>query len=233
MPLRACKALAAGEAVNGAKRQYSRQTQGQRHLRRYRWSSSILLAFAAALAASFGSSTIRCSAAFVEIRTGRRWAVLATAQSLAWFGRPALASEKDDLAVIRAARDTIAECLGKYSDLKSSRVPDDVRRYLGTVGSGSPLYPGPGKSGKLATAYKSLAAASGDTEILELADELTRHLAEADNIVYSANFVDDSGMQGSIKCKGGSCVPVYFDDAEVELKLALKGFDALLKAVGT
>lgn len=223
MSIQACKVLSTREAVSGAKRHIAR-------LRRYRW---ILHAFLVLATASVVSPTSRRTTCFLEISAGRRRAALVTAQTLSWLSRPAVASEKDDLAVVKAARDTIAGCLEKYSDLKSSRVPDDVRRYLGSVGDSSPFYPGPGKPGKLATAYKSLAAATGDTEILELADELTRHLTEADYTMYSANFVDDSGMQGSRKCKGGSCVPVYFDDAEAQLKLGLKGFDALLKAVGT
>lgn len=136
------------------------------------------------------------------------------------------------LSVIQRCRTTVVDLLENYADIQK-RGGDGVRRYLGTVGTTSPLSPGPGMPGPLQAAYKALAEDTGETEILELADEVSRHLREADSLAYSSNFANFSAMNGSQRCNGGDCTAVFLKDAKEQVQEGLRALDKLLEATVT
>lgn len=172
------------------------------------------------------------SSTFVDRRRQAAMAIV-----LGLFGQeslPAIADVGDAKKLVLNARTSVAECLENYQTFKNNKLPEEgfknLRRYLGTVGTESPLFPGPGKSGPLEAAYRGLAEASGDSAIAEISEELTGHLRKADDIASSAF----RGRSRRCKDRNGAiidCVPVFFDDTLVELKQALQGFDALLQVI--
>mmetsp|Transcript_77201 Transcript_77201/g.136236 ORF Transcript_77201/g.136236 Transcript_77201/m.136236 type:complete len:227 (+) Transcript_77201:51-731(+) len=169
---------------------------------------------------------------------GRRQGAIALAVGL--DPSPALASSS---GIVRAARASISDCLKNFDDIKSDRASikgnvgntmkgfDTVRRYLGTVGEDSPFAPGPGKPGKLESAYRALAEESGDPSVLELAEEITSHLLRADAAANAAT------RGRSRRCEGGdgktdACIPKFFEEIRTELAAGLRGFDSLIAVLG-
>eukprot|EP00931_Biecheleriopsis_adriatica_P012005 TRINITY_DN113105_c0_g1_i1.p1 TRINITY_DN113105_c0_g1~~TRINITY_DN113105_c0_g1_i1.p1 ORF type:complete len:247 (-),score=50.82 TRINITY_DN113105_c0_g1_i1:92-793(-) len=188
-----------------------------------------------------GKSSLGAETPIWSSAVGRRPAI--SVVSLLVSGRPAAAAA-NSLDTVRAARAVISDTLKNYDvEIKGNKGSlkgnvgvtlkgfDTVRRYLGTVGDESPFSPGPGQPGKLEAAYRSLAEESGDPSVLEITEDITSHLIRADTTANSAT------RGRSRSCKGGdgksdACIPVFFEEIRTELQASLRGFDALLKAVG-
>lgn len=94
---------------------------------------------------------------------------------------------------------------------------DNVRRYLGTVGTSSGLF-GIGK------VMSTLADGSEDfVEYTEISDEVLKSIQQADGSAYMAIFVTTSTSQ--------TPPSKYFGDAKIELKRCIKALDELAALV--
>jgi hypothetical protein len=86
------------------------------------------------------------------------------------------------------ARKTLDYLIVHYDDI-SKEGGDNVRRYLGTVGTTSPMY-------GITKVVKELQEESNDAiEFIENASEFDYYLRAADTAVYSANFVEYSAAK--------------------------------------
>lgn len=86
------------------------------------------------------------------------------------------------------ARKTLDYLIIHYDDI-SKEGGDNVRRYLGTVGTTSPMY-------GITKVLKELQDESNDAiEFIENASEFDYYLRAADTAVYSANFVEYSAAK--------------------------------------
>lgn len=117
----------------------------------------------------------------------------------------------------RAGRATVDYLLKNYDEICNGG-GDNVRRYLGTVGTTSGLF-------GISKAMKTLAEKADDiVEYTELSREIEQCIEQADGSAYMAIFVTTST----------SYTPPskYFDDAKIEVKRLAKAMDELAAMVG-
>ncbi len=117
----------------------------------------------------------------------------------------------------RAGRATVDYLLKNYDEICDGG-GDNVRRYLGTVGTTSGLF-------GISKAMKTLAEKADDiVEYTELSREIEQCIEQADGSAYMAIFVTTST----------SYTPPakYFSDAKVEVKRLAKEMDELAAMVG-
>ena len=93
------------------------------------------------------------------------------------------------LARFTSSRETLDSLLSQYPAI-SAKGGDEIRRYLGTVGTASPLL-------GIRTTLKVLQDSADDiVEYTEAMDDFDRHLASADQEAYSSMFVEFSAAKG-------------------------------------
>ena len=117
----------------------------------------------------------------------------------------------------RAGRATVDYLLKNYDEICNGG-GDNVRRYLGTVGTTSGLF-------GISKAMKTLAEKADDiVEYTELSREIEQCIEQADGSAYMAIFVTTST----------SYTPPakYFGDAKIEVKRLAKAMDELAAMVG-
>lgn len=117
----------------------------------------------------------------------------------------------------RAGRATVDYLLKNYDEICNGG-GDNVRRYLGTVGTTSGLF-------GISKAMKTLAENADDiVEYTELSREIEQCIEQADGSAYMAIFVTTST----------SYTPPakYFSDAKIEVKRLAKAMDELAAMVG-
>ena len=117
----------------------------------------------------------------------------------------------------RAGRATVDYLLKNYDEICNGG-GDNVRRYLGTVGTTSGLF-------GISKAMKTLAEKADDiVEYTELSREIEQCIEQADGSAYMAIFVTTST----------SYTPPakYFSDAKIEVKRLAKAMDELAAMVG-
>jgi hypothetical protein len=117
----------------------------------------------------------------------------------------------------RAGRATVDYLLKNYDEICDGG-GDNVRRYLGTVGTTSGLF-------GISKAMKTLAEKADDiVEYTELSREIEQCIEQADGSAYMAIFVTTST----------SYTPPakYFGDAKIEVKRLAKAMDELAAMVG-
>ncbi|CAB9497742.1 expressed unknown protein [Seminavis robusta] len=95
---------------------------------------------------------------------------------------------------------------------------DNVRRYLGTVGTTSGLF-------GISKVMTVLADKADDfVEYTELSNEILKSIQQADGSSYMAIFVTTSTSQ--------TPPSKYFGDAKIEIKRCIKGLDELAALIG-
>ena len=117
----------------------------------------------------------------------------------------------------RAGRATVDYLLNNYNEVCDGG-GDNVRRYLGTVGTQSGLF-------GISKAMKTLADKADDiVEYTELSREIEQCVEQADGSAYMAIFVTTST----------SYTPPekYFGDAKIEVKRLAKSMDELAVMLG-
>lgn len=117
----------------------------------------------------------------------------------------------------RAGRQSVDYLLKNYDDICDGG-GDNVRRYLGTVGTQSGLF-------GIKKAMKTLAERADDiVEYTELSREIEQTIEQADGSAYMAIFVTTST----------SYTPPakYFNDAKIEIERCAKSMDELAAMVG-
>jgi len=99
---------------------------------------------------------------------------------------------KNALLIIKDSEKTLGSLVDNWEEVTKTNDGDAVRRYLGTVGSTSPL-------AKVRQALQAIQKSADlpdeiDTEVLlTKSEELLTALSGAENNAYSANFADYSG----------------------------------------
>jgi hypothetical protein len=111
------------------------------------------------------------------------------------------------------ASKTLDYLLEHYEDIVSNGGGDNVRRYLGTVGTTSALYGIP-------KVLKELQSESSDiVEYTENMNDFGYYLSAADTSLYSANFIEFSASKGTPQ--------QYFEAAKKELVLTRACMDRM------
>jgi hypothetical protein len=107
-----------------------------------------------------------------------------------------------------------------YADIQASGGGDNVRRYLGTVGTSSGLY-------GISKVMRSLQYAKDDVDVVEFTETMTeieQAIQQADGSAYMAIFVTTS--------TSGVSPEKYFNDALIEIKRAAKSMDEMARLLG-
>jgi len=129
----------------------------------------------------------------------------------------AVLTEEEAEVRLRDARDSVRYLLDHYDEVCEGG-GDNVRRYLGTVGTTSGLY-------GISKAMKALADRADDiVEYTELSNEIETNVQQADGSSYMAIFVVSSTSQDRPE--------KYFGQALVEIKRLEKNIDELAAMVG-
>jgi len=117
----------------------------------------------------------------------------------------------------RAGRESVAYLLKNYNEICEGG-GDNVRRYLGTVGTTSGLF-------GIQKAMKTLADKADDiVEYTELATEIEKTIQQADGSSYMAIF--------TVTSTSGVPPEKYFKDAKIEIERCAKDMDELAAMVG-
>jgi len=117
----------------------------------------------------------------------------------------------------RAGRETVNDLLKNYDEICDGG-GDNVRRYLGTVGTSSGLF-------GIAKAMKALGERADDiVEYTELAREIEQTIEQADGSAYMSIFVTTSTSYTSPE--------KYFKDAKIEIERCAKSMDELAGMIG-
>ena len=119
---------------------------------------------------------------------------------------------------LQDARISAQQLLDNYDDICNNGGGDNVRRYLGTVGTTSGLW-GVGK------VLKALNERADDiVEYTELSNEVEKSIQQADGSAYMAIFVTTSSS---------STPPSkYFGDAKIEVKRLITALDEIAPMIG-
>lgn len=129
----------------------------------------------------------------------------------------------DWIALLKECDQTLDTLQSNWADITKTQNGDEVRRYLGTVGSTSPL-------SKLRTAIQALQRAddlSDDVDLEAFAMEsetLLNAIVDADARSYEANFADFSGG-GQLKASQ------FIEKAYQQVLVAQKAIKALIKTL--
>ena len=126
-----------------------------------------------------------------------------------------------DQALVRfqQGRDSLDYLMTHYADIQAQGGGDNVRRYLGTVGTSSGLY-------GISKVMRSLQAQADDNlvEFTEAMTEIEQAIQQADGSAYMAIFVTTS--------TSGVPPEKYFNDALLEIKRAAKGMTDMADVLG-
>lgn len=118
---------------------------------------------------------------------------------------------------VLAIRKTLQALLSDYPAI-CAKGGDEIRRYLGTVGTTSPLFKGE-------KAFKVLVDDADDiVEYTELLEDYRAAVSGAESDAYSSIFVEFSSAKGS--------PDLYFGKAKKEIATALRVVDGLIKMLG-
>lgn len=121
-------------------------------------------------------------------------------------------TQDEAIARLQAGRQSAQYLLDHYDEICNIG-GDNVRRYVGTVGTSSGLF-GIGK------VMAALADNADDfVEYTELSDEVLKSIQQVDGSAYMAIFVTSSTSQ--------TPPSKYFGDAKIELKRCIKALDEL------
>ena len=141
-------------------------------------------------------------------------AVMENTQTVFKTGQPLTMDEA--IARLKEGRKSIQYLLDHYDEI-SEGGGDNVRRYLGTVGTTSGLY-GIGK------VMNTLSERADDfVEYTEVSNEVLKSIQQADGSAYMAIFVTTSTSQ--------TPPSKYFGDAKIEVKRCIKALDELAALV--
>ncbi len=156
-------------------------------------------------------------------------AIALVATSATTIQSPANAAMKSDQTVFKAGQElTIDEAKARFREGQTSLVyllnnydeiceggGDNIRRYLGTVGTSSGLY-------GIAKVMKVLQQEAEDiVEYTEVMNEINSALVGADGSAYMAIFTESS--------TSGVPPKKYFDDAKIEVKRAIASMQEIAK----
>ena len=121
-------------------------------------------------------------------------------------------TEEEAVARLREGRKSAQYLLDHYDEICAGG-GDNVRRYVGTVGTSSGLF----AIGKVMTALAD--RADDFVEYTELSNEVLKSIQQVDGSAYMAIFVTTSTSQTPPE--------KYFNDAKIELKRTIKALDDL------
>lgn len=137
-------------------------------------------------------------------------AAMANTQTVFQVGQSLTVAEAE--ARLRQGRTSAQYLLDHYDEICQGG-GDNVRRYLGTVGTTSGLY-------GISKVMNTLADNADDfVEYTELSNEVLKAIQQADGSAYMAIFVTSSTSQ--------TPPSKYFGDAKIEVKRCLKALDEL------
>ena len=120
------------------------------------------------------------------------------------------------LARFTASRDTLNSLLSQYPAI-SAKGGDEIRRYLGTVGTTSPLL------GIRATLKVLQDSAEDIVEYTEAMEDFDRHLASADQEAYSSMFVEFSAAKGKPED--------FYDRAKKDVEIMVKQLNIMANEI--
>ncbi|KAL7463383.1 hypothetical protein ACHAXS_003754 [Conticribra weissflogii] len=151
------------------------------------------------------------SAAFVTLAPTKSMATVISSSANKAGTLDALTIEEAEQR-FRAGRESVAYLLKNYDEICEGG-GDNVRRYLGTVGTTSGLF-------GVQKAMKTLADKADDiVEYTELATEIEKTIQQADGSSYMAIF--------TVTSTSGVPPEKYFKDAKIEIERCAKDMDEL------